>query len=262
MLAIDRIKYYSELYKLLLRCSPRSFRERFGDGMRQTFTDLLRERAHEGHPLIGYAFWMCAETSITIIKLNIMANNKRIVRIALAIIGLLSTPLIAMQFTDEVNWSGSDFIIMGIMLSVAGALYEIGARMSTNTPYRVGLATAVGTGFLLTWMNLAVGIIGSENNPANQLFFFVVLIGFFGAIISGFKARGMAWAALVTAIAQFLVPITALMMYKPDLTAGEGPGVIGVFILNSFFVGLWLVAARLFKNAAEKGSIGGNALAR
>jgi hypothetical protein len=241
---------------MLLRFSPRAFRERYGEGMKQTFTDLLHERAQEGRALAGCALWMCAETSFTILKLNIrnflMANNKRVMRIALAIIGLLSIPLIAMQFTDEVAWSGSDFLIMGIMLSVAGALYEIGARMSTNTPYRVGLATAVGTGLLLTWMNLAVGIIGSENNPANELFFFVVLIGFFGAIISGLKAPGMALAALVTAVAQFLVPIAALIIYQPNITEGEGPGMIGVFILNSFFVGLWLVAARLFKNAAEK----------
>jgi hypothetical protein len=150
------------------------------------------------------------------------------------------------------QWTGSDFLIMGIMLSVAGLLFEIGARMSTNTPYRVGLATAVGTGFLLTWMNLAVGIIGSENNPANELFFGVVLIGFIGALLSMFKANGMAIAALVTAVAQFLVPILALIIYQPEIPAGEGPGVVGVFILNTFFVGMWLVAARLFRNAARQ----------
>jgi hypothetical protein len=224
--------------------------------MAQTFSDLLHERALDGRAIAGYALWMCAETSVQILVLNVrgflMANNKRVVRIALAIIGLLLIPLIAMQFTSEVAWSGSDFLIMGIMLTVAGTLYEIGARMSKNTPYRVGWATAVGTGFLLTWMNLAVGIIGSENNPANQLFFGVVIIGFFGALLSMFKARGLALAALVTATAQFLVPILALMIYQPEFGPGEGPGVIGVFILNSIFVGLWLVAARLFKNASDR----------
>lgn len=249
------LKTYQKIYRTLLRLYPKQYRERYAEPMQQTFTDLLKERAEEKHGLFVAAMWMYADTSIQILRSNIRAasmQNKRLVRIVIAIITLLAIPLVAMQFTDEVNWSASDFIIMGIMLSVAGALFEIGARFSKNTPYRVGLATAVGTGFLLTWMNLAVGIIGSENNPANQLFFPVVIIGFFGALLSVFKARGLAIAALTTAIAQFLVPIVALLIYQPEFGPGEGPGVVGVFILNSIFVGLWLVSARLFKNAAEQ----------
>lgn len=247
---------YIKLYASLIRLYPKSYRERYGESMQQTFSDLLRELAEDERGVFGYALWMCAETSSEIVKMNLrnfIMMNKRIVVIILSIVGLLSIPLIAMQFSKEVDWSGSDFLIMGIMLSVAGLLFEIGARMSTNTPYRVGLATAVGTGFLLTWMNLAVGIIGSENNPANELYFGVVLIGFIGALLSMFKANGMAIAALVTAIVQFLVPILALMIYQPEFSSGDGPGVVGVFILNSFFVGMWLVAARLFRNAAQQG---------
>ena len=250
----DTTASYRRLYELLLRLSPRSFRDRFGESMSQTFGDVLRDRSREGRGVFAYALWMCAETSVQILRMNITSfamKNKRIVWIICAIVGLLLIPFIAGQFTDEMQWTGSDYLIMGIMLTIAGTLFEVGARFSTSTPYRVGLATAVGTGFLLTWMNLAVGIIGSENNPANALYGVVVLIGFIGALLSMFKARGLAIAALVTAVAQFLVPIVALIMYRPDITAGEGPGMVGVFILNSFFVGLWLVAARLLKRASE-----------
>jgi hypothetical protein len=250
----DATATYRRLYEVLLRLSPRSFRERFGEGMRQTFNDLLRERSREGRGMIAYALWMCAETSVQILRMNITSfamKNKRIVGIICAIIGLLLIPFIASQITDEMQWTGSDYFLMGIMLTIAGTLFEVGARFSTSTPYRVGLATAVATGVVLLWLSAAVGIIGPENNPKNELYAGVLLIGFIGALLSMFKARGLAIAALVTAIAQFLVPILALIIYPPDITSGEGPSMIGVFILNSFFVGLWLVAARLFKQAAE-----------
>ena len=44
----------------------------------------------------------------------------------LPIVGLLlSIPLIAMQLTDEVNWSFFDFIIMGTLLTSTGLLIGI-----------------------------------------------------------------------------------------------------------------------------------------
>lgn len=246
---------YRSIYARLLRLYPAKFRERYAEGMLQTFNDLLRDRSEDGRVPVGYALWMFLETFRGIIKTNathFVMHNKRIVWILFGIATLLLIPLIAMQFTEEMDWSLADFIMMGIMLSVAGLLFEVGARISTNKPYRIALATGVGTGFLLTWMNLAVGIIGSENNPANELYGAVILIGFFGVLLSGFKAKGMARAAVATAIAQFLVPIIALIVWSPQLTSGEGPGVVGVFILNSFFVGLWLVSARLFANVAQE----------
>ena len=38
------------------------------------------------------------------------------------------------------------------------------------------------------------GYVGPEDNPYNQLFFLVVAIAFTGALMAGFRARGMAWA--------------------------------------------------------------------
>jgi hypothetical protein len=248
------ISRYRKIYALLLRLYPKKYRERYAEPMEQTFSDLLRERAEEERSIFGYALYMFADTSVQIIRTNFQAavmKNKRLVRIIMVIVGLLLIPLIAMQFTNEMDWSLDDFIAMGIMLSVAGAMIEIGARMSPNTKYRIGLAIAVFAGFTLMWVNLAVGIIGSENNPANWLFVGVLGIGIIGAIASAFKARGMAVAALVTACAQFLVPIVAFLIWKKTIEPGEGPGVAGIFALNFFWVLLWLVSWRFFKNAAQ-----------
>ena len=55
--------------------------------------------------------------------------------------------------------------------------------------------------FLLTWMNLAVGIIGNEENPANLMFFAIPVVGMVGALTVRFESRGMAHALVATAIA-------------------------------------------------------------
>src|SRR5688572_28735226 len=74
---------------------------------------------------------------------------------------LLLLPLMAMQFTDEVNWDETDFIVFGAMLAVACGTLESAARMTGNTAHRAAVGVAVVAAFLLIWINLAVGIIGS-----------------------------------------------------------------------------------------------------
>ena len=48
---------------------------------------------------------------------KITQNNNSLIVIFLCALGLLLIPLIAMQFTKEVNWTFSDFLMMGILLS-------------------------------------------------------------------------------------------------------------------------------------------------
>ena len=38
---------------------------------------------------------------------------------------LLALPLVAMQFTSEVNWTASDFVVMGAMLGIAAGTVEL-----------------------------------------------------------------------------------------------------------------------------------------
>ena len=55
------------------------------------------------------------------------------------------------------------------MLAVAAGPYELAARMTGNSAYRTG-GIAVAAAFILVWMNLAVGVIGTEDNPLNLLY--------------------------------------------------------------------------------------------
>lgn len=71
---------------------------------------------------------------------------------------LLLLPLIAMQFTDEVNWDLPDFIVFSIMLIVACGSFELVARMTKNKAYKIAIGLAIVLAFLLIWANLAVGL--------------------------------------------------------------------------------------------------------
>ena len=182
-------------------------------------------------------------------------QKKRIIRIAAATAFILLLPLVAMQFTDEVAWGAADFIIAGVLLFGAGLTYELVAAKGGDIAYRSAVGVAVATALILVWMNLAVGLIGSEDNPANVLYGGVLLVGFSGVIIAQFRPRGMARAMFATALAQALVPVIALLIWKPDVaTAEEIMGVVGVFILNGFFVMLFVGSALLFRRAGGRGA--------
>ena len=80
----------------------------------------------------------------------------------LPIVGLLlSIPLIAMQLTDEVNWSFFDFIIMGVMLSITGLAIGIIIKKIKYYKYRNIFFTIIVFIFLLIWAELAVGLFGT-----------------------------------------------------------------------------------------------------
>ncbi len=173
--------------------------------------------------------------------------RRQLVYVAFATASILMIPLIAMLFTGDVNWSLFDFIVMGILLFGTGLTYVLISRLSNSIAYRAAVGIAVMTGLLLIWINLAVGIIGSENNPANQLYIGVLAVGIVGAGIARLRPRAMARTLFATALAQMLVPVTAMLIWRPSLE--NAPGIIGVFILNAFFATLFVVSGMLFRRA-------------
>ena len=172
-------------------------------------------------------------------------SGRRRNRWSLAIWGtaglLLLLPAIAMQFGNTgVDWGPEDFIVMGAMFALACGAYEVVARISGNTAYRAGAGIAIVTAFLTVWVNLAVGMLGDEGNPANLWFGGVLLVGLAGVILAGFRAPGMARAMEAAALAQALMVVYALV---------SGYAEVAVFI--ACFVIPWLLSAQLFRKAAR-----------
>lgn len=90
-----------------------------------------------------------------------MMKNKRLIIILAAMSVLLLIPFIAMQFTDEVDWSVRDFAIMGVLLYGTGLLCELVLRKVKTVQNRILICGAVVIAFLLIWAELAVGIFGT-----------------------------------------------------------------------------------------------------
>ena len=87
--------------------------------------------------------------------LNIMIRILQIVGL------LLLIPMIAMQLTDEVNWSFFDFIIMGIMLSITGLALGIIIKKVKYHNYRNIFIAIIIIIFLFIWAELGVGLFGT-----------------------------------------------------------------------------------------------------
>jgi len=63
-----------------------------------------------------------------------------------------------MQFTDEVNWNETDFIVMGTLIFGAGLLLDFALKKVRNKMHRVILSVLLLLTFLYIWAELAVGI--------------------------------------------------------------------------------------------------------
>lgn len=87
--------------------------------------------------------------------------NKRLTGILITVLILLLIPFIAMQFTDQVNWTLPDFIVAGALLLGTGLLIEFVLRKVNRTSYRVAILIVILTALILTWFELAVGIFGT-----------------------------------------------------------------------------------------------------
>ncbi len=171
----------------------------------------------------------------------------RIARWSLAALILL-LPLLAMQFTTEVAWDFADFMIFGALLAGAGGAYELAMRVSGHRAYRAAIAVALAAAFILIWVNLAVGIIGDEGNPANLMYVGVLAVGIIGAIITRGQPRGMARTLSVMAFAQALVPVIALLFLK--IAPISGPAGLIILVLNIGFIILFVGSALLFRRAS------------
>jgi len=152
---------------------------------------------------------------------------------------LLMVPLVAMQFTDEVDWTASDFLFMGALLGGVGLAFEFIVRRSDSVAYRFAAALALLAAFLTVWVNAAVGMIGSEDNDLNLMFSGVLMVALIGAILARLKPAGMVRAMIAAAIAQGIAGAIGLSIDPRG----------AVFSMQ--FALLWLLAAALF-HAARK----------
>ena len=109
--------------------------------------------------------------------------------------------------------------------------------------YRAAVGVAVAAALVLVWINLAVGLIGSEDNPANLMYLAVLAAGVIGAVVARLRPCGMARALSATALTQALIAVIALI--------GRMDSLLEILVLNGCFVALFAASAWLFHRAAR-----------
>lgn len=87
--------------------------------------------------------------------------TKRLYAILVIVLILLLIPFVAMQFTNEVNWSLFDFIVAGILLLGIGLAIELVLQKVKSRKNRIIISGIIMILLLLLWVELAVGIFNS-----------------------------------------------------------------------------------------------------
>ncbi|HEX5913904.1 MAG TPA: hypothetical protein VFY54_12310, partial [Rubrobacter sp.] len=168
---------------------------------------------------------------------------RSVVGVALATAFILLIPLLAAP-----AWSLADFVIAGALIFATGLAYVLVARKAGNFANRIAVGATLAAAFILVWVNLAVGIIGTSGDPANSMYIGVLAVGIIGAIVARLRPPGMARTLFAMALAQALVAVIALI-------AGLGyPASPPLEILgaNGFFVALFVGSALLFRYAGRE----------
>jgi hypothetical protein len=153
--------------------------------------------------------------------------------------GLIAT-LLSLPAILRFPWTASDFVIMGVLLSTVGLGIEFLVARAGNIFVRLGAIVMVVTGFLTIWVNLAVGMIGSEDNLYNQLFIGNLLLVLVGGIWARLRPAAMVKVALFGAAVQAALALGGLG------TDQRGAIFSGVFAL------FWLFAAALFRAGSSR----------
>lgn len=153
---------------------------------------------------------------------------------------LLLLPMVGMVFEDRlhwgVNWTAGDFLAAAVLLGGTGAALEVAVRLSGNLAYRAGAFVAVGAALVLVWANLAVGLVGSEGNPANLWFMVVPVVGLVMAALGRFTSQGLVRAMLAMVVAQIVAGVAV-------------GGTVEAVAITLVWTGAWLASAWLFRRA-------------
>lgn len=87
--------------------------------------------------------------------------NLTLTKRVLSPLSLLLIPFIGNIFSNQVNWSLFDFIIMGLVLGILGIIIHFILEKVRDKTFRIVPIIFVLIIFLMIWVELAVGVFGS-----------------------------------------------------------------------------------------------------
>ncbi|MFA7287539.1 MAG: hypothetical protein WC055_01535 [Melioribacteraceae bacterium] len=162
---------------------------------------------------------------------------------------LLIIPLTAKIISEEMKWSIFDFFAAWSLIFIASFIYRMASKNVNNITYKAAIALSVFSGLFLIWSNLAVGLMGNENNSINLVYPGVLAIGTLGAIVTRLQPRGMAIVLFIMAFSHLIISALALIagvQYAPESSVTE------ILAVNGFFAFLWTASGLLFLNTVKE----------
>ena len=238
------VRRYRTCYAMLLRLYPRPFRERFAEGMAQTFHDLCREHRDAGRGLFGFALWIFCETLGGIVMENIMRMNqlgKTTLRVALGALAVWMVPLVASQFFEDWHWGVGGFIRVYVLFFLTGMVMALVARRMGVWSYKAGVGVALVAGFALGWSNMVQ--VADSGHPENLVYYSVLAVGIVGACLARLKARGLALTLFAMAATLALIAVILPSGAPPDMAQRMAIG-------HGVFVVLFVASGLMFRHAS------------
>jgi len=238
---------YRTWYAMLLRLYPRPFRERFGEGMAQTFHDLCQERKGARRGLFGFALWIFFETSVGIVRENIMRMNrlgKTMLRVALGALAVLMVPLVASQVVDGWNWPVGAFVRVYVLFFGTGMVFALVARRMGAWSYKAGVGVALLAGFALGWSTMVQT--ADSGHPERLWYLSVLVVGFIGTCLARLKAPGLAVTLFAMAATLALISVVLPSGAPSDMALRMAIG-------HGVFVALFTASGLLFRHASLAG---------
>jgi len=235
---------YQACYAMLLRLYPQPFRERFGEGMSQTFHDLCREYRNAGRGLFGLALWIFFETAGGIVMENIMRRNqlgKTMLRVALGSLALLMVPLVASQVVEDWHWGVGGFVRVYVLFFLTGMLMALGVRRMGVWSYKAGVGLALVAWFALGWSTMVQ--VADSGHPERLWYHSVLVVGAIGACLARLKAPGLAWTLFAMAATLALIAVILPSGAPPDMALRMAIG-------HGVYVVLFIASGLMFRHAS------------
>jgi len=236
---------YRALYAMLLRLYPRPFRERFGEGMAQTFHDLCRERSDARRGLFGLALWIFFETLMGIgteHKIHMPQLGKTTLRVALGALAALMVPLVASQLVEGWNWPAVAFVRVYALFFVTGMAFALVARRMGAWSYKAGVGVALVAGFALGWSTMVQ--VADSGHPERLWYHSVLVVGLIGACLARLQAPGLAWTLFAMAAVLAVISLIQPSGAPPDMALRMAIG-------HGVYVVLFAASGLLFRHATS-----------
>jgi len=120
--------------------------------------------------------------------------------------------------------------------------------INDRSAYLVAAVLMVGTAAMIVLGAGALGIVGEEGDSFDRWYAAVIAVGILGALVTRFRALGMAMTAFAMAFTLLVIAVVALIEGKHNSPVSSVQEILG---LTAFFAMPLVLSGSLFRHAAR-----------